>query len=82
MKFKVWFGNKEDFNPKATYAFSIKNPIDNEGSFAKILTSGQWKAIRKLVGDISGSTIFWYVESWDGLGRFDRTEVKSFFLTD
>jgi hypothetical protein len=43
---------------------------------------GQWKAIRKLVGDVSGLTIYWYVESWDGLGRYAKSEVMSFVMTD
>ncbi len=39
-------------------------------------------AIRKLVGDASGSTIYWKVESWDGLNRRAETSVMSFVLTD
>jgi len=35
-----------------------------------------------LAGDVSGSTIFWYVESWDGANRNKKTEVMSFTLTD
>ena len=48
----------------------------------KALASCQWAAIRKLVGDISGSTTYWYVESWDGMGRYAKTDVMSFVLTD
>jgi hypothetical protein len=50
--------------------------------FTKVLTSGQWMAIRRVVRDTSGSTIYWYVESWDGLGRYNKTEVMNFLLTD
>jgi parallel beta-helix repeat protein len=82
VKFKVWFGSDESFAKKVAYSFNIKNPNDNEGGFEKILASGQWNAIRKLVGDVSGSTIYWYLESWDGLGRYAKTDVMSFVLTD
>ena len=82
IKFKAWFGIDEGFSKKATYTFTIKNPNDNGGNFLKTLTSGQWKAIRRLVGDQTGSTLYWYVESWDGLGRYAKTDVMSFLLTD
>ena len=82
IKFKISFGNDTIFIKKTSYSFNIKNPNDNGGIFTKVLTSGQWKAIRKLVGDVSGSTIYWYVESWDGLGRYNKTEVMDFVLTD
>jgi hypothetical protein len=32
------------------------------------------------VGDQSGSPIYWYVESWDGLNRREATEVMFFLL--
>jgi hypothetical protein len=81
-KFKAWFGSDSSFVKKATFAFNVMNPTDNGGVLTKILTSGQWMAIRKLVGDVSGSTIYWYVESWDGLGRYSKTAVMNFVLTD
>ncbi len=81
-KFKVWFGSDGSFTKKVPYSFSVKNPNDNGGLFSKNLTSAQWKAIRKLVNDVTGSTIYWYMESWDGLGRYAKTDAMSFFLTD
>jgi hypothetical protein len=81
-KFKVWFGSDESFSEKRGYSFSVRNPNDNKGEFTKLLTSGQWKAIRRVVRDISGSTIYWYGESWDGLGRYNKTDVMNFVLTD
>jgi parallel beta-helix repeat protein len=82
IKFKVWFGSDDAFSKKTIYSFNIKSPNDNEGNFTKNLTLGQWKAIRRLIGDQNGSTIYWYVESWDGLGRYNKTEVMDFVLTD
>ena len=82
VKFKAWFGSDSSFTKKASYAFSVKNPNDNGGLFSKGLTSGQWKAIRKLVNDTAGSMIYWYVESWDGLNRKSETEPMNFTLTD
>jgi hypothetical protein len=81
-KFKVWFGSDEQFTKKTAFASNIKNPNDNEGEFTKLLTLGQWMAIRRVVGDTSGSTIYWYVESWDGLGRHNKTDVMGFVLRD
>jgi hypothetical protein len=82
IKFKAWFGGDDTFSKKSTYSFSMKNPIDNGGYFVKTLSPNYWKSIRRLVGDITGSTIYWYVESWDGLGRYANTDVMSFDLTD
>jgi hypothetical protein len=81
VKFKVWFGN-EGFEQKTSLSFSVKNPGDNGGVFAKALRSSQWASIRKLVDDQSGRTIFWYVESWDKLKRYSATGNMSFVLTD
>ena len=86
IKFKVWFGNDPDFTKhgmkKTSLSFNIKNPNDNGGQFTKELTSSQWKAIRKVVNDVSGSSIYWYIESWDVLNRPVETDVSSFVLTD
>ncbi len=79
-KFKVYFGNDANFTRKASYSFIIKK--STEAEFSKALTFGQWKDIRRLTGDQSGSTIYWYVESWDGLKRYAKTDLKTFLLTD
>ena len=81
-KFKVWFGSDEQFTKKTAFAFNIKNPNDNGGIFTKLLTLDQWRAIRRVVKDTSGSTIYWYVESWDGLNRYTKTDVMNFVLSD
>jgi hypothetical protein len=78
MKFKVLFGNDSQFSKRKSLSFNLKNLSD---TFTKALTSSQWSSIRKLAGDESGGTIFWYVESWDGLSRYARTEPMSFVLT-
>jgi hypothetical protein len=59
----VVFGSDGSFTKKTTFPFNIKDPTVEE--FLKILTPGQWMAIKRLVKNVSGSTIFWYVESWD-----------------
>ena len=77
-----WFGSDSTFAKKATYPFSIKNPNDHGGGFSKTLTSGQWTAIKRLVRDVIGSTVYWFVESWDDLGRYVKTELATFSLED
>jgi hypothetical protein len=75
--FAVWFGNQPDFKtrPLKKLSLSFKG---NTGTFT--LTSSQWLSIRKLVGDVTGNTIYWYVQSQDGLGRRQATDVMSFPL--
>ena len=89
-KFKVWFYNDPDFytDPKKkgvkkkALSFNILNPNDNEGIFLRELTSGQWTSIKKLVSNLTGSTIYWHVESWDLVNRYNRTQRMNFVLTE
>ena len=82
IRFRVWFGKDSEFSRKTSLSYGIKNPTENGGFFAKTITKSQWGSIRKLVGDVSGSKIYWYVESWDGSGRHAMTAVFSFILTE
>jgi hypothetical protein len=81
-KFKAWFGSDSNFAKKKVFSFSVTNPMDNGGEFERQLTASQWTSIRKLVGDASGSTIYWKVESWDGMNRRAVTDVMGFVLAD
>jgi len=80
-KFKIVFGSDSVFTKK-TYSFEIENPTGAEGSISKTLTSLQWVRIKMLVKNKKGSAIYWYVESWDELGRYGKTDVMSLTLTD
>jgi hypothetical protein len=81
--FTVWFGNNADFADPATKKkalnFTMKDP---NGNFSITLKPKEWLTIRNLVGDATGSTIYWYVEAEDVLGRPDESGVMSFLLTD
>jgi subtilisin family serine protease len=79
-RFKVWFGSDGIFSKKRVLSYGIIDP--GEGAFSAELTLQQWEAIRKLVQDQSGSTIYWYVESWDLLNRFSATGMMSLELDD
>jgi hypothetical protein len=79
MKFKVTFGDSDQFSSRKTLSFKLK---DVSETFTKELTSGQWSSIKKIVRDVPGATLYWYVESWDGLRRYTKTDVMSFVLTD
>jgi hypothetical protein len=82
IKYKVWFGQDGNFSKETGLAFNIKNPIANGGLFTNTLKLTQWKSVRAVVGDRSGSTIYWYVESWDGSKRYNKTDVMNFVLTE
>ena len=82
VKFKIWFGNDPNFTKKTTLNFSVKNPLDNGGVFQATLTSRQWETIRKLIGDKTGGALYWYIECWDGLGRYYKTDTMNFSLTE
>ncbi len=85
-KFKAWFGSRADFQNgggrKVAVSFRVNDPNENQGISTVTLTSGQWSSIRKLGGNVTGAVLYWYVESWDALGREKKTDVMSFVLTD
>ncbi len=79
--FVVWFSNDPDFKTKKMpISFRIRDSGGVSDTFEKELTSKQWLFIRKLGGDITGATLYWYVESRDMLGRRQSSEVMSFVL--
>ena len=79
-KFKVYFSPDTTFSRKKTLSFTDKNPVDNGEYFSTTLVTGTWNAIRKLVNDEAGLPIYWYVESWDVLKGYQRTEDMQFTL--
>jgi hypothetical protein len=79
-KFKVFFGPDPTFSRKKKLSFTYQNPTDNGETFIAPLTEGTWNAIRKLVDDQAGTTIYWYVESWDIIKRYLRTNTMQFIL--
>jgi hypothetical protein len=79
-KFKAYFSPDGIFSRKKKLAFTDKDPTDNEGRFTTTLTNGTWNAIRKLVSDAEGSTIYWYIESWDVIKRYQRIDNMQFTL--
>jgi hypothetical protein len=85
-KFKAWFGTRADFTEpgvkKKGFSFSDSDPTDSGGAFTKILSAGQWASIKKLIAGQESSTIYWYVESWDRLKRYQKTGIMNFEVTD
>ena len=79
-KFKIYFSPDDTFSRKKTLSFNDKNPLDNGEVFSTTLTQGTWNAIRKVIGDEAGLPIYWYVESWDALKRYQRTGNMQFTL--
>jgi hypothetical protein len=82
--YTIWFGKDSDFkNPymkKMPIYFKDSDGI--QGTVTKELTPAQWNSIRKLGGNITGATVYWYVQSVDTLGRRQSSDVTSFVLTD
>ena len=82
IKFRVWFGSDAGFSKRVSVFMKVADPNLDGGIFARELMSSQWQGIRNLVGDQSGSRIYWYVESFDELKRRSVSVVKSFVLTN
>ncbi len=83
IKFKVWFGSNANFSKKTSVSFNIKTPNENGGVFGDSLNSSRWLTVQQLVGKVSGSSIYWYVESRDGASRRIISQPPmSFILAD
>jgi hypothetical protein len=82
IKFQVWFGNSAGFSNRKILSFRLSNPDLDGGNFLRGLTLDQWMAIRGLVNDVAGSTIYWYVESQDPLRRTALTELMQVTLEE
>jgi subtilisin family serine protease len=82
IRFKAWFGDSAGFFERKILSFHLSNLDPGGGNFLRELTSDQWLAIRGLVNDVAGSTIYWYVESQDPLKRYAITELMQFILMD
>ena len=80
IKFIVWFGSNPFFSRKTSVTFNIKNSNENGGVFTKTLTSSQWTAVQNVTGRVTGTTVYWYVESRDGANRRAVTQPNSFFV--
>jgi hypothetical protein len=78
-KFKVWFGTDEAFSKKKSLSVSVPNPGAANTSFHKEVPAGTLRALLKLLGS-GGSTLYWYVESWDPLKRHSATTLTPFNL--
>jgi hypothetical protein len=79
-KFKVYFGPDIPDPKIKKLTFTDQNPLDNGGIFSTTLTEGTWNAIRKLVDYEAGSSMFFYVESWDVLKRYQKSDDVFFNL--
>jgi hypothetical protein len=79
-KFIVWFGADTNFTKKTTFTFNIKDPTVED--FSRTLNPGQWMAVKRLVKNVTGSTIYWEAYSSDEAGRPAKSDVMSFVLTE
>ncbi len=80
---RVWFGNNPYFTHKTSITFNVKDPTANGGAFSETLTSSQWTAVQNVTGRVTGSVVYWYVESFDGTQRRVVTQPNmTFVITD
>jgi hypothetical protein len=80
VKFSVRFGNNPFFTHQYSITFNIKNPNDNGGVFTQTLTDSQWTAVQNVTGRVTGTTVYWYVDSRDGADRRAITTPNMFFV--
>jgi hypothetical protein len=84
IKFKVYVANDSDFSKPGIkkYVSPLINddPCADGGELYAPLTASQWASVWVAVKVTPPTTIWWYVESWDILGRTAKTDVMSFVL--
>ena len=78
-KVRVWFGRDPNFTVSKSFTYYLSPTIE---SFQRSLTKSQWKSVRALIEDQIGLPIYWFIESWDIMGRYSKTGIRFFFLSD
>jgi hypothetical protein len=79
-KFKVYFSADSAFSKSKKLSFKYQGSINPDDVFSAPLDDKTWGAIRKLVEDVAGSSIYFYVESWDIIKRYQKTPDAYFTL--
>jgi hypothetical protein len=83
-QFKVYVANDSDFSKpgikKYISPLISDDPCADGGVFYAPLAAAQWAPVWKVVDGVVGARIYWYVESWDLLGRSAKTGIMSFTL--
>jgi hypothetical protein len=79
-KFKVYFSADSAFSKSKKLSFKYQGSINSDDVFSAPLDDKTWGAIRKLVEDVAGSSIYFYVESWDIIKRYQKTPDAYFTL--
>lgn len=81
VKFRLEISSVSNFSdPKKIKAFSysVSNP-NVQTVFTKAFTSGQWKALQKLIG--IGGTGYFRVRGWDAMKRETLSAIQLFTIT-
>jgi hypothetical protein len=79
-KFKAYFSIDSAFSKSKKLSFKYQGSINSDDVFSAPLDDKTWGAIRKLVEDVAGSSIYFYVESWDIIKRYQKTPDAYFTL--
>jgi hypothetical protein len=79
VSFKIWLSGADNSAKKKGFSFKVTDPEADGGISDRQLTASQWKAINGLVTN-SASSITWYIESWDKMKRYSKTQEMSFIL--
>jgi hypothetical protein len=79
VKFKLEVSTVEDFSSSSltkSFKYNTKDP-NVDTTLHKILKSGQWSSVKRLVGTGTG---FFRIRAWDKLNRETVSEVRSFTI--
>jgi hypothetical protein len=79
-KFKAYFSADSAFSKSKKLSFKYQGSVNSDDVFSAPLDDKSWGAIRKLVEDVAGSSIYFYVESWDIIKRYQKTPNAYFTL--
>jgi hypothetical protein len=80
-KFKAYFSADGAFSKSKKLSLQYQGSSNHDDVFSATLTDKTWLSIRKLIEDVAhGPHIFWKVESWDIIKRYQTTDVMEFTL--
>jgi hypothetical protein len=74
-KFKAYFSADSAFSKSKKLSFNYQGSINPDDVFSVILPDKTWASLEKLAEGLVPARLYFYVESWDIIKRYQKTDV-------
>jgi hypothetical protein len=74
-KFKAYFSAVSAFSKSKKLSFKYQGSTNPDDPFSVTLPDKTWASLEKLVKGLVPARLYFYVESWDIIKRYQKTDV-------